>query len=136
MIMNTTTSTARKSIDVRNLVLAAFATACVAGTSAGAHAAEQASEFVPVQKTVPYGDLNLASSQGVEQLYRRIVAASLQVCAALDGRSLQEKQQFSICTKQSIAHAVTAVDQPALAALHALKTGQPERLVKLAKQSR
>ena len=81
-----------------------------------------------------YGDLNLANPQGVGQLYRRIVGAAQQVCDALNGRSLQAKEQFSICTKQSIARAVSAVDQPALTALHAIKTGQPERTAKLAKQ--
>jgi hypothetical protein len=47
---------------------------------------------------------------------------------------LHAKEQFSICTKQSIARAVSAVDQPGLTALHAIKTGQPERRAKLAKQ--
>jgi UrcA family protein len=135
MTMNMTISTARNSIDVRHLVLATFAAACLAATSAGAHAAEQSSGGEAMRMTVTYGDLNLASSRGVEQLYRRIVAAAQQVCAPLDGRSLDDKHLFSICTQQSIARAVTAVDQPALAALHALKTGQPERMVKLAKQS-
>jgi hypothetical protein len=47
---------------------------------------------------------------------------------------LEEKQQFSICTRQSIARAVTAVDQPALTALQAVKTGQPDGMAKLAKR--
>ena len=112
-------------------VLAALATACLAVTSTVVHAADGSE---PMKKTVTYGDLNLANAQGVEQLYRRIVGAARQVCVGLDGRSLIEKEQFSICIKQSIARAVTAVDQPALTALHAIKTGQPESTVQLAKQ--
>ena len=87
-----------------------------------------------MKKTVTYGDLNLANRQGIEQLYRRIVGAAQQVCDVFNGRSLQAKEQFSICTKESIARAVSAVDQPALTALHASKTGQPNSTVRLAKQ--
>ena len=115
-------------------VLAALATACLAGTSTMVHAADESPGSEPMKKTVTYGDLNLANAQGVEQLYRRIVGAARQVCVGLDGRSLIEKEQFSICIKQSIARAVTAVDQPALTALHAIKTGQPESTARLAKQ--
>jgi UrcA family protein len=134
MTMNTTNTSARKGVDVRPLVLATFATACLAVASTAVHAADKFSDSEPMKKTVTYGDLNLANPQGVEQLYRRIVGAAQQVCDALNGRSLQAKEQFSICTKQSIARAVSAVDQPALTALHAIKTGQPDSTVKLARQ--
>ncbi len=130
--MNTTNT--RKSIDVRPLVLATFATACLAVASTAVHAADRFSDSEPMKKTVTYGDLNLANPQGVQQLYRRIVGAAQQVCDNLNGRSLQAKEQFAICTKQSIARAVSAVDQPALTALHAIKTGQPDSTAKLAKQ--
>ena len=133
--MNTTNTSDRKRIDVRCLVLATLATACLAATWTVVHAADQTSDSEPMKKTVTYGDLNLANPQGVAQLYRRIVGAARQVCdTGGDGRSLQAKQQFSICTKQSIARAVVAVDQPALTALHAIKTGQPDSTAKLAKQ--
>jgi len=132
--MNTTNTSARNLIDVRCLVLATLATACLAVTSPVVHAADESPGSEPMKRTVTYGDLNLANPQGVEQLYRRIVGAARQVCGALDGRSLQEKAQFSICTKQSIARAVAAVDQPSLTALHAVKTGQPGTTAKLAKQ--
>ena len=130
--MNTTNT--RKSIDVRPLVLATFATACLAVASTAVHAADRFSDSEPMKKTVTYGDLNLANPRGVQQLYRRIVGAAQQVCDDLNGRSLQAKEQFAICTKQSIARAVSAVDQPALTALHAIKTGQPDSTAKLAKQ--
>jgi UrcA family protein len=114
-------------------VFAALATACLAVVSTAVHAADT-SGSEPAKKTVTYGDLNLASSEGVEQLYRRVVGAARQVCDGLDGRSLQEKVQFSICVKQSIARAVAVVDQPALTALHAIKAGQPESIARLAQQ--
>jgi UrcA family protein len=129
--MNTTNTFSRKC---RPLVLATFATACLAVASTSVHAADKFSDAEPMKKTVTYGDLNLANPQGVQQLYRRIVGAAQQVCDVLNGRSLQAKEQFSICTKQSIARAVSAVDHPALTALHATKTGQPDSTVKLAKQ--
>lgn len=132
--MNTTNTSTRKSIDVRPFVLATFATACLAVASTAVHAADRFSDSEPMKKTVTYGDLNLANPQGVQQLYRRIVGAAQQVCDDLNGRSLQAKEQFAICTKQSIARAVSAVDQPALTALHAIKTGQPDSTAKLAKQ--
>jgi UrcA family protein len=134
MTMNTTNTSASKRIHVRCLVLATLATACLAGTSTVVYAADQSRDSEPMKTTVTYGDLNLANHQGVEQLYRRIVGAARQVCGGSDGRSLQEKQEFSICRKLSIARAVAAVDQPALTALHAVKTGQPESTAKLAKQ--
>jgi UrcA family protein len=134
MTMNTTNTSTRKSIDVRPFVLATFATACLAVASTAVHAADRFSDSEPMKKTVTYGDLNLANPRGVQQLYRRIVGAAQQVCDDLNGRSLQAKEQFAICTKQSIARAVSAVDQPALTALHAIKTGQPDSTAKLAKQ--
>lgn len=132
--MNTTHTSARKRTDVRCLVLATLATACLAATSTVTQAADKSPDSEPMKKTVTYGDLNLANPQGVEHLYRRIVGAAQQVCADNDGRSLQAKEQFSICIKQSIARAVAAVDQPALTRLHAIKTGQPESAARLAKQ--
>jgi UrcA family protein len=131
MTMNATNTFPRNRINC--WVLAALATAFLAVTSTVVHAAD-ASGSEPMKRTVTYGDLNLANSQGVEQLYRRVVGAARQVCESVDGRSLQEKVQFSICVRQSIARAVAVVDQPALTALHAIKAGQPESVARLAKQ--
>jgi UrcA family protein len=134
MTMNTTKTTAGKRIDVRCIALAILATACLAQISTAVQAADKFPDSEVMRKTVNYGDLNLTKQQGVEQLYHRIAGAANQVCARLDGRSLQEKVQYWICTKQSIARAVAAVDRPALTALHGIKTGQPETTTKLAKQ--
>jgi UrcA family protein len=134
MTMKNTNTSAHSRIDVRVPVLAALATICLAVASTAVRAADTSSDAEAVRKTVTYGDLNLGNPKGIEQLYRRIVGAAQQVCNALNGRSLEEKQQFSICTAQSIARAVAAVDQPALTALQAMKTGQPDGTAKLAKR--
>ena len=114
--------------------LAGLVMICLAAASTTVRAADMSAGFEPAKKSVAYGDLNLANRQGVEQLYRRIVGAAQQVCRTLNGRSLQEKQEFSICTKQSIARAVAVVDLPALTALQAIKTGRFEGTVKLAER--
>jgi UrcA family protein len=134
MTMNTTNITARTNFNARRLVLATLAASCLAAASTVAHAAEQSRGSEAAMKTVQYGDLNLAKPEGVARLYRRIVAAAQQVCDSRQGRSLQAQAQDSICTKESIARAVAAVDQPTLTALHAVKTGQPGGFPKLAKQ--
>lgn len=103
--------------------LAAFATLCLAVGATTVRAADMPFDSVPPQRVVSFGDLNLANPQGVEQLYRRIAGAAQQVCSGMNGGSLQEKQRFSICAGQSIARAVAAVNQPALTALQATKTG-------------
>jgi UrcA family protein len=133
MTMKKTNTSADSCVEVRAPLLAALAAICFAVATTSVRAADVSADSVPM-KTVTYGDLNLANHQGVEQLYRRIVGAAQQVCNALNGRSLQEKQQFSICTRQSIARAVVAVDQPALTALQATKIGQPDGAAKLARR--
>jgi UrcA family protein len=115
------------------LALAAFAVVSLPLAAPTARAAEPSSDPVPTT-TVKYGDLNLANAQGIERLYFRIAGAAQQVCRGLDGHSMEEKVQFSICTRQSIARAVAVVDQPALTALQAVKLGQPAIPTQLAKR--
>jgi UrcA family protein len=134
MTMNTTNTTARKPLDVRCLVIAISAMTCLALSSTVVHAADQSTDSEPMKKTVNYGDLNLAHPQGVEHLYQRIVRAARQVCEPLDSRPLQAKAESWSCTKLSIERAVAAVDLPALTAMYGIKTGQPNRTAKLAKQ--
>jgi UrcA family protein len=131
--MKNSSTFAHSCVDARALMLVTLATICLAGTATTVRAADMYSDSVHT-KTVTYGDLNLANPQGVERLYRRIVGAAQQVCDALNGRSFEEKQQFSICIRQSIARAVAAVDQPALTTLQAIKTGQPDVTAKLVKR--
>jgi len=125
--MNPTNTSAR--IDVRSAVFATFAAACLGLISTNSRAADEMPGYEPPKTVVQYGDLNLASSKGVERLYQRIVAAANQVCDTGDTRSLQSKALFRICTEQSIGRAVAAVGHPALTAFYAQKTGRPVNLV-------
>jgi UrcA family protein len=134
MIMKTTNTFGRKSFFVRGLALSAIAMASMAVAATAVHAAELSPASDVMTKTVKFDDLNLANTQGVERLYRRIVAAAEQVCDTREGRSLRAQAQTANCTKQSIAHAVAAVGQPTLTALYSIKTGHPNSMTRLAKQ--
>jgi UrcA family protein len=133
MTMKNLNTFAHSLVNVPALALAAFAIVSLPLAAPTARAAEPSPDPVPTT-TVKYGDLNLANAQGVERLYVRIAGAAQQVCRGLDGRSMEEKVQFSICTTQSIARAVAAVDQPALTALQAVKIGRPAVTTQLAKR--
>ena len=92
-------------------------TAClIVGASATAHAAAPAVTSPSVR--VNYRDLNLATEQGTQTLYGRIVSAARKVCAPSDIRILVEVAAAQACEAQAIAHAVRAVNSPRLAATH------------------
>jgi UrcA family protein len=82
--------------------------------------------------TVQYGDLNLASTPGVTQLYGRIRSAAATVCGTPpDIRDLNRGALWVSCRDQAIANAVLAVGNPALTALHTGKPA-PEQVVRMA----
>jgi UrcA family protein len=92
-------------------------TAClIVGASATAYAAAPADASASVR--VNYRDLNLATEQGTQALYGRIVSAARKVCAVSDIRVLAEVAAAQACETQAIAHAVRAVNSPRLAATH------------------
>jgi UrcA family protein len=92
-------------------------TACfIVGASAMAYAAAPADASPSVR--VNYHDLNLATEQGTQTLYRRIVSAAHTVCAFSDIRNLAEFAAARACERQAIAHAVRDVNSPRLAATH------------------
>jgi len=81
-------------------------TACMAvGLAAVAHAATPAGA---PSVTVPFGDLNLASTKGIDTLYARVAAAARQVCApgGVDIRDLQAYAIERACVSQAIANAL------------------------------
>ena len=87
--------------------------------------AAQAAPVVEARSVkVSYGDLNLASDDGAQLLYGRIVSAARQVCEAdrLDNRDLRAVSLEQRCEAQAIAAAVSAVNSPRLAALHGSHT--------------
>ena len=92
-------------------------TAClIVGASATAYAAAPADGSPSVR--VNYRDLNLATEQGTQALYGRIVSAARKVCAPSDIRVLVEVAAAHACEAQAVAHAVRAVNNPRLAATY------------------
>jgi UrcA family protein len=81
-------------------------TACMAVGLAGVARAAPPADAAPSVR-VPYGDLNLASAQGVNTLNARVSAAARQVCSAdgVDLRDLQASAAERSCETQAIANA-------------------------------
>ncbi|HEY4973188.1 MAG TPA: UrcA family protein, partial [Steroidobacteraceae bacterium] len=67
-------------------------------------------------------------------LYSRIRSAAAVVCAPFDRSDLSVKLHRDVCVDHAVAGAVTSVNEPALLAVYAAKTGKslPTR-VELAK---
>jgi UrcA family protein len=98
--------------------------ACLLAGAAGVAQAAAPGDAVP-SITVAYGDLNLATAQGTDALYARIVAAARQVCGAgnVDIRDLGALTAVRTCETQAIGRAVREVNSPRLAALHSAHLG-------------
>jgi len=69
--------------------------------------------------TVRYDDLNLASTAGVDALYRRISSAASAVCRDEHTRDLTLQAAVEHCRANAIAQAVAEVKNPQLAVVHA-----------------
>jgi UrcA family protein len=61
--------------------------------------------------TVRFADLNLAVSQDVAELYRRIEYAARKVC-------MEHVRDREECTRRAVSNAITKIDRPALTAYH------------------
>jgi UrcA family protein len=68
---------------------------------------------------VRYGDLDLATTAGVDVLYRRISAAARDVCPDVHSRDLRTVLAAQRCQAAAISKAVSQVNNPSLAMLHA-----------------
>jgi UrcA family protein len=68
---------------------------------------------------VSYGDLDLSSSAGVSELYKRIYHAAERVCPYPNARALSEVAVNHTCRETAIAQAVREVNSPQLVALRA-----------------
>ena len=66
--------------------------------------------------TVQYGDLNISTSGGGATLYGRIRAAAEAVCSPLDHGDLSSRMHRKACVNQSIAGAVSKINQGSLVA--------------------
>jgi UrcA family protein len=125
MTMSTTTSSTRKN--VLRALLPSLAAAYLGLCAPISRAADAVPGDEPKAKIVQYGDLNLASPQGIERLYRRIVDAAKEVCDTREDRSLENIARFQMCISESIRRAVVGAGVPQLSALYASKTGQQKK---------
>jgi UrcA family protein len=101
---------------LRAATIAAAVAACLAvGAAGNAHAA---ATTTPTLK-VSYADLNLATAQGSQALYARIVDAARAVCVVADIRDLGAVASANACRQDAIARAVRSVHSEELASVYA-----------------
>ena len=123
--MSTITSSSRKNL--LRVLLPSLAAGYLGLCAPVSRAADVVPGYEPTAKMVQYGDLNLATTQGVERLYQRIVGAANQVCDGHGDRSLKNAAHVQMCISESIRHAVVTAGVPQLSALYASKIGQPKK---------
>jgi UrcA family protein len=96
--------------------VAVLAVSLLAGSLGVAQAA-------PAQQTpqvvVSYGDLDLSSSDGVRELYKRIASAAREVCPYAGAREVGQVALNHACRNAAISRAVRDVNSPQLVALRA-----------------
>src|SRR4051812_24847221 len=73
----------------------------------------------PLSTAVRYSDLNLSTTDGVHALYQRISSAARQVCPDIYSRDLGQALAGQRCQADAVAKAVSRIDNPRLAMLHA-----------------
>ena len=96
--------------------VAVLAASLLAGSLGVAHAAP--AQDLP-RVVVSYGDLDLSSSEGVRELYKRIASAAREVCPYADARELGQVALNRSCRNAAISRAVREVNSPQLVALRA-----------------
>ena len=103
-----------------NSFRAVLLTAVTAVSVVGA-AAATAGETDLRTMTVNYDDLNINSDQGAKALYSRLRTAARRVCMNLQGKELRQRELWTACFNESLARAVSAVNQERLTELHRAK---------------
>jgi UrcA family protein len=78
----------------------------------------------PPHKVVELKDLNLNTTQGVNELYRRIDRAAFAVCGDPQPRDLFRFPALRNCIDQALSRAIAEVNRPMLTNLHLAKTGK------------
>jgi len=73
---------------------------------------------------VRFGDLDLDTAAGSEQLYSRIRMGAESVCRSWDGRDLKSVAKHKHCLADAVADAVAKVDNPRLTAQYLQHGGQ------------
>jgi UrcA family protein len=71
---------------------------------------------------VNYADLDINTPQGAERLYARIEQAATQLCPQVPFEELQRHQFALRCRNDVVAHTVTSINSPQLAAVYASRT--------------
>jgi UrcA family protein len=67
---------------------------------------------------VKYGDLNLATTQGVATLHTRLRSAAKSVCAPLDTRILGLRDAYTACVSDAITRSIADVGNENLSKYH------------------
>lgn len=106
------TSTPR-STGLRGLIATA-----IFGALAFSVSAVSAADPTSASINVKYADLNIASPSGAAVLYERIRTAALSACNYFWFKTDADEAR---CVQQTIANAVTKVNQPALSAVYNAK---------------
>jgi UrcA family protein len=98
------------------------------GALASSFSAVSAADPNSASITVKYADLNVASPSGALVLYERIRAAAQSACSYFWFKTDADEAR---CVQNTIANAVTKVNQPALSAVYnaKYKTSAPITLV-------
>jgi UrcA family protein len=110
-----TTASTKLTTFRRSLAVAgAFAALAVSTVTVAAPLSD-----APPSVAVRYDDLNLASSAGVEALYRRIARAARAVCPDEHSREMAVVSASERCQANAVAEAVRQVNSPQLAVVHA-----------------
>lgn len=108
-------NTLSPSTGLRGLIAAAIF-AALASTLTAVSAADPSSSSASI--TVTYADLNVASPSGARVLYERIRAAAQGACNYFWFKTDADEAR---CLQNTIARAVTKVNQPALTAVYNAK---------------
>jgi UrcA family protein len=109
--------------------LTAFRASLVVAGAFAAFAATTTSFATPFSNEVPsvrvrYDDLNLATSAGVDALYRRISNAARAVCPDEYSRDLVTVAASARCQANAVDQAVREVNNPHLALVHAARAAR------------
>ena len=106
-------NTSSPSIGLRGLIATA-----IFGALASSFSAVSAADPSAASVTVKYADLNIASRSGALVFYERIRAAAQSACNYFWFKTDADEAR---CVQNTIANAVTKVNQPALSAVYNAK---------------
>jgi UrcA family protein len=112
-----TTAASKLTTFHRSLVVAGALAALAAATTCFATPLSSEAPSVKVR----YDDLNLATSAGVDALYRRISNAARTVCPDEHSRDLVTVSAAARCQAKAVDQAVRDVNNPHLALVHAAR---------------